>query len=142
MFNIGIVAARKPQRLVALSNHYLGAIPGGERRVSFWGDGRVGVSQDGTYDFLFVPGQWHINSPAAGLNVGWQIRATHQAGNVPDAGTLNSWANITFAVAPNNGSNWRWVNPALGGRILIEIRDTATQTIQASGRFWTAGYAP
>lgn len=144
MFNAGIIASRRSQRLVALTDHYAGADPSGQKRLFFYGNGTLHITQDGTYDKLIVPAEWHINSPSPGLNVGWQIRATHQAGQVTDVGNLNSWVNMSAATPPSlpSPSNWGWTNSGTGGRILIEIRDTATQTIQASARFWTTGYAP
>lgn len=78
---------------------------------------------------------WWTGKPDAGIGTSFEVRATLNGGNAfgTFTGTLNTWEAITV------DREWSLVNTSGGiteinanRSLLIEIRDAATQTVQAS----------
>jgi len=83
-----------------------------------------------------IPTMWHVNRPMSGVGENFQIRFTLQAGSVTAGGsTFNTW----LALSTNC---YILMDAVTAGRVLVEIRDIATSTVQASSRFWKKPYAP
>lgn len=143
MFNVGIIASRRPAPALNLSNRQLepyGYDAGGyteyEFSVELWSDGRLRHSRSNGYTLLTT--EWRANGAQAGFGNGYEARRVLQAGSAPAGPT--GWVSLS------SNRMWYWLRDLSGynatGRILIEIRDTATQTVQASAQFWGPGFAP
>lgn len=129
MFNIGIIGARGSTSLLKLTSRLLTT-----RQADFQADGRLYLTSIGT-----VSGEWYVTGPVLGIGSSYEARYTLQAGSAPVGGAgamTTSWQTIssTLVLFWDSGVN---------GRVLVEIRDKATLTIQASAQFWSsAAFAP
>lgn len=140
MFNVGIVASGRSAPRVKLTDRELviGYTSGDATyryRAVF---DPSGVLQVQAGEVLApVAGEWKLS----GATSDYEIRISQQAGNLPTASPpVGTWGGLS---SPTRFLQWSsQLGVPTGGRILVEIRDNATQTIQASARFWTQGYAP
>lgn len=99
----------------------------GTTDLTFYATGRVGVGMGGT---TFIA-PWWTTAPQAGIGASYQIRATLNSGPTPTAGNLNTWTDLT------TDQTWTLTDVIAAGptELLIEIRDTATGTVQDSGTY-------
>ena len=136
MFNVGILAARRSApKLVNLTSAQVGPF-GGSSALRMQGNG-VFERYVTTNAYTPIPGEWYVPGPVGGIGSQFQYRTTLGAGVPLDAGqTYGGWVTIGVGTA-----SIFWIGNKQG-RILLEIRDVATQTVQASAQFWTAGFAP
>lgn len=149
MFNVGIIAqpSIRPVNLTDRqlelwsvyydNDEYGNPLYAYGYRITFSTDGALRIGVPGT----IVGGEWYVPT-TSGIGAGYQVRATHEAGDPLHAGSssVGSW----LALSSTCYFGWEAVgNPSPpGGRVKIEIRDVATSTIQASARIWTPGYSP
>lgn len=137
MFNVGVIAARPSGPLVKLTSRFVGLAT--YPQVGFGSDGRVDVSGLG-----YVTGEWYVPGPLADIGSSYQIRYTLQAGEPPVSGypdlVATTWADIVAVGYSGRRVTW---NKGASGRVLIEIRNKATQEIKAAAQFWSkASSAP
>lgn len=128
MFSIGVIAAKMEPPLVFLTGGY---ITTGTKQVNFDFNGalRVGLNP--------VPGEWYIKNPVNGIGEQYQIRYTLLAGVAPSSGTgtvTESWADIGSSSRATVILYWPGSN---AGRVLIEIRNKATQAVVAVAKYWS-----
>jgi len=92
-------------------------------------DGEV----SGTGNLAVSVTDWWSAAPEAGLGDDYEVKATVSSGSNPSTGTVGSWQ----ALSSNRAWSLRQVtNGSSSSSLLIQIRDTATQTIQDSAT-WT-----
>ncbi len=131
MFNIGIISGRS-QKLVNLYD-FEHPVTSGDTNFSLLRNGSASYYSEGSNPL--VPNMWWIGPANALVGDSYQARWTLQAGTAPSGPTQNVWTTIGggFAIV--------WLS-GIRGRIRLEIRDIATQTIRASCRIWRGPYAP
>lgn len=147
MFNVGIIAQPRigpvnlTDRQLALWSVYYEDDENGNPvyaygyRITLNPAGLLQIGVPG----VVVGGEWYVPT-TSGIGAGYQVRATHEAGDALSIGSVGSW----LALSLIREFGWEAVgNPSpAGGRVKLEIRDAATSTIQASARIWTPGYSP
>lgn len=148
MFSLGIISAFRAQKsLVHLTDRQLPGWIWPNNPDNYYGyrftlmrNGSISLGVNLTAD---VPNEWYGTGTGVGTtNIGdsYQSRFTQQAGAPLTLGVMGTWSTIT------NTTRFGWEKTGTsypdGGRVLVEIRDIATQTLQASARIWTPGYAP
>lgn len=140
LHSIGIVAAKKKDVLVKLTSTALPEYTAGDYygyTLRFFSDGTFSVSAFNTP----VADEWYTLRPQTGIGSDYSVRFTMQAGNQPNYRASN--AGVWVGISGSRLYTWEEEGaPPNGGRVLIEIRDNTTSTIQASAQFWTPGYAP
>ena len=140
MFNIGLLVGRAGP-LIKLTDRMIPQyFAGGEWRSE------LRLQGDGTMLYLTpsqvaVSGEWFAPGATAGIYADYQCRATHLAGSNPTTTTpgwvIGQWNDLL------SGPNTMRFFGNTKGRFLLEIRDKATSTIQASARIWNhPDYAP
>lgn len=137
MFNAGIIGSKSPGPLVKLTSRFVGfaAYP----QILFRHDGQIEVPGLG-----FIAGEWYVPGMLAGIGSSYQIRYTLMAGTSPVSGYADvvgvTWTDIYL---PSYGGRRVTWDEGASGRVLIEIRDKATQVVKAAAQFWSkASSAP
>lgn len=140
MLNVGLIAKADPLR-VRLTDFSIPTSLAYTTAFALFPDGTGAYVNEGD-QFVVIPGIWYLlgDTPAPG-NL-YQIRCTLQAGSASQFGTwspnLGAWGAIT-----NGYGVGVQFNQSVGGRVLVEVRDIATQQVRASARVWRgAAYAP
>ncbi|SBV37856.1 hypothetical protein STPYR_12799 [uncultured Stenotrophomonas sp.] len=131
MFNVGTISANNRVRLVKLTNRY---IPSSQ--AYFQTNGVLQVFNVGD-----IPGEWYAPGPTANIGLGYEGRYALQAGSAPGGGggaITTNWQ----VISGTYGLILYW-NSGFSGRVLVEIRNKATQAVQASAQIWNSpAYAP
>lgn len=143
MHSIGIIAA-KVGKLIKLTGGLLtaGGSVSAAQRVTFFTNGTLALGPQSTA--ANVTGEW-FQTVTTGIGSSYQARIVPETGaptfSASDIGGAfvggpNVWGSLSAQsfVAPFRGS--------ATGRVRIEIRDSATSTLQASAQFWSSGFAP
>lgn len=135
MFNIGALARNiiNPYNPILLTSRLLG--PVSYPQIVFYSDGRMDIAGVG-----FIENQWYSPGQTVDIGQSYQIRFTLQAGEGPVTGysdlVTTSWSDI---FTPSySGKRITWDTDS-SGRVLVEIRDKATQVVKASAQFWSYG---
>ena len=127
MFNVGVIGSKSAPRLVKLTGRMSGD-------VFIHADGRH-FSGNPTQEQL---GEWYRPGKTAGIGAAYSVRYSLQAGAHPSGennSISTSWQTISLDLVLDFGES--------RGRVLIEIRDNATSTVQAAAQFWADPiYAP
>ena len=140
MFNVGIIA-RRPQNPIKLVDRQVGRYATSQYNRREYGfqlnsNGQLYYSTPSGY--ILASGEWFSQAPLADIGTSYEALVTTEAGT-SISGFIGTWISIA------NQRSWVWtannVDPPVG-RVLLEIRDVATQTVQASARFWGPGFAP
>ena len=121
--------------LIALTNLALPATTfggGSDGSFTLLNDGRLFYRDAGGTN-VTVAGEWYAPGLTASIGASYERRYTTQAGTALSGS--GEWTSLSANVA----ATWAF---SAGGRALVEIRDVATSTVQASAQFWTAGFAP
>ena len=124
MFNVGVIGSKGALRLVMLTGRLTGL-------VSILADGR---HYSGT-PFQVRPGEWYTPGITTGIGAAYSVRYSLQAGVHPSGennSISTSWQTISLDRFLDFGEST--------GRVLIEIRDNATSTVQAAAQFWSISY--
>lgn len=137
MFNVGLIGSKAAGPLVKLTNRFIGFAT--YPQIVFGSDGRIDVAGLG-----YVTGEWYVPGELANIGSSYQIRYTLQAGGPPVSGysdlVATTWADIVAVGYSGRRVTW---DKGASGRVLIEIRNKATQEIKAAAQFWSkAGSAP
>lgn len=148
MFNVGIISSGRKNGLVRLSSaelfHNSDSYEGGAQ-VMFLSDGGL-VRTGDSWTSTVQAGEWYASHPKPGIAANYQIRKTHQAGQMSIMWNSNfdfyhdTWTDILNS--PSRGSRVMWTYNTYG-RVLVEIREKASQKVVASAQYWVGSqYAP
>lgn len=98
-------------------------------RINYNSTGTVTDTGSADIPSSFTPTNWFRNAPNTGIGSSYEIRASNLTGNTP-TGTFNTWLALSAT------RSWTLTRPAQGTStcsFTVEIRDTATSTVQDSG---------
>ena len=134
MFNIGLIAGISVGPLVKLTG---GDMPrwwytGSEQQssVRFYPNGTHAI-QNSSGGYPLIAGEWISNFSGSNPGADYQVRVSAPEGGFGQALNIGDAINVWHAMTAIRTFGWN----NRTGRMLVEIRDTATQTIRASAIF-------
>lgn len=133
MFSVGIIGSVTSKALVKLIDFEI-PVTSGNCAFYLARDGRCYYRNNAGQD-TYIPGIWYTATDTETPGSSYDVRFTLEAGTA--TGTFGTW----LALSSFGGRSVSF-SVSQSGRVLVEIRDTATQTTRAAKRVWRGAFAP